>query len=506
MRKAVAATAAAAAVVVGGVVGVAAWSGRAVTARLEQQTLDLSKAFPALKVVEQKVEHGLFSSSRVVTLQLGCLPTQLPGVPGAPGAPGAPLKPGAPEPLRLSFRDVVHHGPFPGGSGVGLARIDSELVSPAAWKERIAKLTDNHPLLQIHTRVAFDGSTVSELEVPPLHYADPASGSFESKGLSGRVEASGAASASHGGSYLVALPASELSMRATDGTSLTMKVGAVSSSTELSPRPDPTLWLGGSKVSGRMSSLELLGTAAQGLPVRPVQAVFGELRFDSESKLEGGLFSSASHMTGKGLVNQVAIDNIELRASLKRIHAATYQKLLARMFDGLLSCDPAAQQAALGSALDDLQQSVSALLLHDPEYSLDTLAVEIAGKRAELSYSLGTHGVTAADAGQPLPALLLQKGVLRASVKVHTGLIAQAIKQLGALDPSAAAAAGLPPGPAGADQTLSLVNGMTDQFVQLGYLEREGESIKASASFEQGKVLVNGKPIALPDLGALGGM
>ncbi|MDB4989067.1 MAG: hypothetical protein JWN04_4245 [Myxococcaceae bacterium] len=498
MQKAVVVTAAAAAVVVGAFTGVAAWSGSAVTTRLEQQTAELEKTFPMLKVVDQKIERGLFSSTRSFTLRFGCMPSVVP-----PDATSG--KPPQPEPLELHWRDVIHHGPFPGGSGLGLASIDSELVSPPAWKARIEQLTSKRPLVAVHTAIDLHGAVTSDLTVPPLHYTDPALGTFDTKGLSARTQLDASYSAARGGSYTVDMPGIELSARAVDGTSLTMKIGPSHGKTEVGPRPDPTLWFGPLKSSGTTSSLELLGTAALGLPVKPVQASFKELKFDAVSTLDKGLFSSTNHMTAKGLINQVAIDQVELRASVKRIDAASYQKLVRTMFGSVFSCDAAVQQAGMDSALAALQSELSTLLVHNPEYSLDTLAVELGGKRAELSYSFGTAGITSADAGQPLPALMLTKGVLRASVKVHTGLIAQIIKQLGGLDPAAAAAAGLPSGAGASDQTLALVNSMTDQFVQLGYIERDGESLKASASYQAGSVLVNGKPMALPDFGALAG-
>jgi len=68
MRKTVALIAAVPVLLLGSLVGVAAWSGRTVTERLTQQTSDLTKALPAITVVEQKVSHGLFSSTRDLTL------------------------------------------------------------------------------------------------------------------------------------------------------------------------------------------------------------------------------------------------------------------------------------------------------------------------------------------------------------------------------------------------------------------------------------------------------
>lgn len=506
MRKTVALIAAVPAVLVGSLVGVSAWSGRAVTERLTQQTSDLTKAFPALTVVEQKVSHGLFSSTRDLTLQLGCLPAMPALLPTG--------KQAAPEPIRLLWRDVVQHGPFPGGGGVALAIIDSQLISPPAWQARIERVAGKQPLLRLHTTVSFKGAYSSELTVPSLRYQDPQVGAFSMTSIRALLHGQAGADAHAASSYTLEMPGLELTSRASDGTSMTVKLGAVHSETDLpartaasspvgAPAKAPAaLWLTPSKSKSRAASLTLLGTGPADSPIKPVQAVFEELSFSLESKLDKGLFSSTSRATAKGRINQVALDKVELQSSLKNIDAESYQKLMHTLLGTMLSCDAEVQQTALFTLLPALQKELAVLLQHDPQYALDTLAFELGGKRAELSYSLGTQGVTASDAALPLPAVLLSKGVLRASIKVHTDLIAQVLRQAGMLDPGAAAAAGLPSGVGvnGSDPTIDFMNGMLDQFVELGYLERDGALVKASASFQGGTVLVNGKPMALPGL------
>jgi uncharacterized protein YdgA (DUF945 family) len=498
MRKAVVLTLASVgtlmALGVGGTMATAAYTGGKVLQSLDQQTDALLKAFPSFSVVDKSLVRGPFSSTRDLTLQLGCLPL---------AAQQAGLgTPGKSEPVQLHWRDVIHHGPLPGGAGVAFATIDSELVSPPAWKARIDKVTGNQPILTVHTVVPFSGELSSDVQVPALHFVDPASGSLETKPLLANVRSHFESDPLRGGVYDTKMAGFELRTRANDGTSLTIKLGALAGRTEILPRSDAALWFGPSKASARLDAMELLGTAGTALPIKPVQAVFSQLRFDSDSKLEQGLFSSTSKVSGTGIVNQVPVDKLELTASMRRVHAATYQQMLTRLLGTVFSCDSATQQTDPAAMLSAVEKDLAALLVHNPEYALDKLAVELKGRRAELSYSLGTQGVTADDAALPLPALLLSKGVLRIGARVHTGLLAQAVKQLGLVDP--AAAAGLPTqGATKEDPALSFVNGMIDQFSELGYVEREGELIKTSASYEAGQVLVNGKPMALPDLGAL---
>jgi hypothetical protein len=62
--------------------------------------------------------------------------------------------------------------------------------------------------------------------------------------------------------------------------------------------------------------------------------------------------------------------------------------------------------------LAQLQRDLLALLPHNPQYALGGCGSSPAGN-AELSYSVGVDGVTAADSQLPLPALAASRGRLR---------------------------------------------------------------------------------------------
>jgi hypothetical protein len=164
------------------------------------------------------------------------------------------------------------------------------------------------------------------------------------------------------------------------------------------------------------------------------------------------------------------------------------------VFDTVLSCEQPAGPDALDKLFPLLQKDVGELLVHNPEYALDKLGVELLGKRAQLSYSAGTEGVTAADAAQPLPLLLATKGYVRANARVHVGLIEEIAHKVVSYDAPPGSATAISP------QTRSFINGMIDQFAELGYLAREGSDVVASGALQGGQVLLNGKPVALPDL------
>jgi Bacterial protein of unknown function (DUF945) len=488
MKKTLAAAAAIAGVL-GAVGGVSAWSGRAVTQRLQLQTTRLGKMFPAFKVLDEEVDHGLFSTTRTLRVQLGCVP--------ADPAKALADPPQKPVPLELRIRDEVKHGPFPGGRGLLVATVDTRLLPPAQWQAKLDPVLAGQPLLHAETQIDFGGKLVSEVKLPGIKLDDPAQGRFESSPLLARISVEdGAGGASK---YSVAIPKLSLRVNA-HGEALAFELGAFQSQGEIAPQPDLSPWLSPGKTHGTLASFELSGSAPGigGAPGKPLHARFEALEFDAETAIDKGLWSAKNRLRFKGKVDALAIDKIELAASFKRVHAASYDKLLSGIFGTALDCEPGAQQAALATLFPGLRKQLAEVLVHDPEYALDSLAIELGGKRAELTYAVGTRGVTAADLDGDLGLLLMQKGVLRASAKVHFELLVDLVLQGAESMPPGAGAVGLRPGER--EQATVFASSMLAPLVQSGYAVRDGDFITVSSVLEGGKLLVNGKPMALPDL------
>jgi uncharacterized protein YdgA (DUF945 family) len=509
VRKAITISAVVLAVLGGGLVSFSAWSGGAVVAQLEQRADELKKLSPNVKIVKQTVERGLFRSTHQVTVQLGCVPaaaldalatSSFDPHPAQPGAAPSGAPPKAGPPIELSIRSVVLHGPLPGLRGVGAASIDSELLVPEAYKTQLQKLIGKQPIVRVHSTIGFGRDLVSDFTLAGVQYAHPQQGSFSSKPLQGRLMGKLPDKPTDASTMLLDIPSMEVSSRGPDGTNVLLKVGRTLSETKVEPRVDPKLWLSPVKSSGVITSIDLSGSpgSSGGTALPTLRAHSDSIKFSSESTLVQGLWSTHSKFSAKGKVNDVSLDKLELSSSLERVHAATYQHLLRTLFDTVLSCEQPGPES-IDRLLPALQKDVGALLVYNPEYALDKLAIELLGKRAELSYSAGTRGVTAADATLPVPLLLATKGFVRGQLRVHTGLIEEIAHKVVSYDAPPGTATGVSP------QTRSFVNGMIDQFATLGYLAREGDDVVASASIESGQVLLNGKPMALPDLPLPGG-
>jgi uncharacterized protein YdgA (DUF945 family) len=188
-------------------------------------------------------------------------------------------------------------------------------------------------------------------------------------------------------------------------------------------------------------------------------------------------------MSATGSVGDTRLDRIELKASIKRLHAPAYRKLVERLMQAS-SCDQAGSRPDPQAMVAALQQDLMQLLRHNPEYALDKFALEFGGQRGEVSYALGVQGVTAEDMKLPITAVLATRGQIRADLKLPVTWIellsAQVYSQLTENAP--------PP---------ELVTAMLEQFTSEGLIERQGEQLSSSLRYGQGVLQVNGKPVPL---------
>jgi uncharacterized protein YdgA (DUF945 family) len=489
------------AVVAGGSLGFGAFSGAKVADELQKQTAALA-AFPGVKVVENSVAKGLLSSVHTATLDIGCAADAVGAVatgavpvsdkPAATDAPAAAAR----KPLQITWRDTVRHGPLPGGQGVGLATIDSELVLPPEAAAQLAKVFGKQPALSVHTALAFGGTYVSTLQSPPFKIAEEGKGDIDWQGLRATVRGKLSGGLAAGSTYTLEAPGLNLNL----GSAGSLRIGKMSMQGEVLPSADASLLMAPSKGSGAIASMAFSFTPPQA-DAKPVNVLFEGLQFSSDAKLDQGLFSTVSKMSAKGRVDDFAIDKVEMQVSMNRIHAATYQALMGTLMQQAASCNKPADEAAAAKRLaalnEDMQKAFGALLAHNPEYALDRLAIELGGKTAELSYRLGTKGVTSADAQTPMQALLTTKGYGAASIKVQRGWIEQVVKKVVMLKP-------LPEGASAETMvasTMGILNATLDGFAAQGFLASEGDAVTAKATFEGGVLKVNDKPMDLP-LGA----
>jgi hypothetical protein len=484
-------SAAFAAVVAAGGAGFASWSGGKVTSEIQTHTANTLKAFPGVKLVDQKVTKGWMNSTHEITVELGCAPA------AADAASAPSLDSPKSEPLQFTWRDRIQHGPVPGGKNIGFASIDSELVLPPKIATEVTKVFGEKPPFQAHTVLGFAGGYTTTLTSPAIKHVLENESQLEWQGLSMVVSGELKGGIAAGGSYTMDMPGFTLNA-GKDKSTGSVKVGAVHMQGKVNPDPQSTLWINPHKGVATLASINFSMAPPMGKPVN-VQLL--DMKIAQESKIDKGLMGSVSQLSGKMSVNDFVVDKFDIQSSITNLHAATYQQMLNRFISQISRCDkPIASPGELEKiAMQEMEKDLVALMAHQLEYSVDKLALEIGGKNAELSYKLGAQGVTSDDATVPIQQLLTSKGYVHAGLKVQMGWIEQVVQKV--LEAKTAdTEKNAKAKPEQIAEVMGSINKVVDKLVAKNLLIREGDTLKSNAKLQQGQVTVNDKPVGLPDL------
>jgi uncharacterized protein YdgA (DUF945 family) len=437
-------------------------AGSQIERRLQAQTDAITAQLPMLQVTEQSHERGLLSSTRLTTYRLGC------------ADPSAPT--GAPEPIVFTVRDRIEHGPLPGGRSVGLAVIESELVLSGDAQARIAKHFGDRKPLEVRTVVGVLGDFTTELTSPAIELQGAKGEQIRWQGLTGslRADADGTEV-----SYEVRAPGLEIvdpragGRMALSGARFGGRVRPVKGS----------LWVAPGQGEGEIAAVELTvqpGSGGEGKPAA-WNIALRDVRFTSDATVADDLLGMHTTVTGTGSFGETRLDRIELEASVRRLHVPSYQKVVSAFMGA--SCDAEAQRDP-GALMGALQPEFAQILVHGPEYAVDKVAIELEGKRGELSYSAAVEGATAEDAALPAPVLLTTKGTLKADAKLPHEWVLRLAALMAAQSKQ----------PAGPEAVAQVVDGLVAQ----GLAVREGDLLRSSVRFVRGALTVNGREVPLP--------
>ncbi|HKU42385.1 MAG TPA: DUF945 family protein [Polyangiales bacterium] len=472
--------------------GASAYTGRAVTSRLSQQTAQVGKLVPELHV-EEKIEPGLFRSSRQVKLQLGCAPL--------PAADGQGVT--RSESIEVYWRDVVHHVPFLSARGK-VASIDSELVIVSAGVEQ---LFGTRAPLTVHTNIDLQGRFESDAKLVAFKVAPKPGDELEFSGLSMHVTGSfpdGAGTFSYAGNSAP----TRIRAKAEDGD-FTASLGRMDLKGNLLIDPAAATFLLPYHSEARIGDMtvQVAGPARDGGAPLSFQLAVSGVTATADSKIADGLLSNTNHVQGSVKLDSFAIDKFEMASALNNLHVPTLTKLTRTWLSRSLSCEAQQSPEELLKQFDELAKSAFELLPYAPEYKVGPIAIELGGKRAELVYTVGVRGVAAGGAPD-VTELMTKHAYANAEAKLHLGLVDQFAawaSKLGASTLGRNQQVALQQ--AGPDPAAMMARGMIEGFVQQGFLERDGETVRGKVEYAEGAVKLNGRPFELPDFGAdLGAM
>lgn len=333
--------------------------------------------------------------------------------------------------------------------------------------------------------MAFDGAYTTDLAVAPASLAEEGKARFAWQGAQVRAEMNGARTHVR---YELAMPGLDVSDARSGAT---LKMGKLAGKADMDKSEGWVLATG--KTEARLDSLEFaapkgLGGAAGGEGKALPAVLLQNIDMLAEASIADGLYASTGTVKGTGKIGETKIDKFEMSSGGRRIHAAGYKKLAdawmqSSAANGCGKGGNKASQAAMKVLFDQLAPDLKAMAKYSPEFGLDRMLVEIGGKRGELSYTAGMAGVTDEDLQAPGMALLMKRGVLKASARLPM----QWLEQMAA----AGAGSGQTPPP-------EMMAGLVEQGEEKGFVKRDGDDVTAQIEYAEGSLKLNGKPLGAP--------
>ncbi|QID16421.1 YdgA family protein [Nitrogeniibacter mangrovi] len=453
--------------------------GKQVQSTLDTQYAQL-ESLPYLKVVERQYERGVFSAHETVTLEvLGDMMRAMHKT--AADAGDAPTNPA--QPLRLSFRSEIRHGPW--ADGLAAAVIDSELVLPEAARAEAAKVFGDQPPLHAHTVIRLDGGGVSDVSSPafaaPLPVAeDGHTGQIAWEGFTASVDFDAGMTR-----YTMQGGAPKLEVEDGKGVHLVMTGLHMRGEQRRLLEDEPLLYAGTQRFT--LERMAVSGPELEGEPVELKQ-----LEYTVDMPAQGDYLDLQAKMSAQ--VFQVGARNFgpaHYDFSMNHLHVRTVAKLYRALMD--MYGDPAllTGQGNPQVAMAALAEPAMALLAHDPELRLDRLSFNTPQGEAHIQARAQLPGIAPEEVGNPMillgkldasGALTLPEAMMREMMVERTR------KQIAAMDPQAELS----------DDQVAMIDARLEAQLQQaaseGYVTRDKGLIKSEFAFRNGQLTVNGKP------------
>ncbi|MBI2308200.1 MAG: YdgA family protein [Rhodocyclales bacterium] len=465
---------------------------------------------PSLKIVERDYQRGLFSATETLTIELlgnvtQAMARQQQEVMAA--NPGLKLPPV--QPIRVTIRSRIKHGPLPALNKLAAAVVDSELLLQGELQKQVEGILGDGKPLQVHSEYRFDGGGVSTLSSPAFStHWQAAEGAGQNTlawgGLTMNVDFEPGMRR-----YSIRAEAPRLEMKQSRGGQLTFAEMRLEGTQQRLFDDDPLLYSGVQKLTvARFSA----GSGEEGS--EPVEA--RRIAYEAEIPVNGDFIDLIGRLGSESLrVGGKDYGPVHYDFSLRHVHARTaaalYREMLRVSSDVELQ---AAAQAEPATMFAPLAKPALALLQHGPEISIDRLSFRSPHGDAALAARMKLANVDAGDFSTPL--LLLAKLDASAEISVPEALLGElAVAGTGAPAPATSGmpqAEGIVVGeaPDPAESAAARAETMRQRVADLaaqGFVVREGGLLRTKLAFSKGRMTVNGRPFNPQAIGGpAGGM
>jgi uncharacterized protein YdgA (DUF945 family) len=379
----------------------------------------------------------------------------------------------AAEPWRVTIRNEIQHGPLPGFTSVGIARIESRLVLEEATRKQLKDdFGVDDPFVAV-TRLGFLGGGSTKLTSPAVTVRDGAQ-TTDWKGIEGEFEFGRNLSSVH-----CAGSAPGLESRDTNVVLVTMEALEFECDLE---RVFDELYTGTAAVTLKSMHFKDPGEPGSAVNVENVRYALAADRAGDylDTKLELGM---------KSLVFEaMSLSDLAYNLSLNHLHGPTAAEITrairaaTKNVGAASAANPAAAMAVAGA----FAQHLPVLLEHSPELVIDRIGFRMPEGEFGIEGSVKMIEFKREDlAAAQSPLALL--GKLDAGVDIW---ISEALLRKNW--------SGTAEGAAAAAQHVAMVQQQVAAMEQAGYVRRNGGRLEARIEFRNGALTSNGKPLGPP--------
>lgn len=444
----------------------------------------LLQSSPYVEIVQRDYQRGIFASDETLTLELfgkiikaasndRDIQTPLPA-----------------EPLRLTIRTHIQHGPLPGGSKLAAAIAESELVLPEKVGEEVEKLLGSTaPLYTQRSVINFDGSGHATFSSPKFQFTTPQSpagkaGTLSWQGIEGSMDFS--ADMKH---LLTTARAPEMKFSADDGTTISLADLRLEGDQQGIFDDLPMLFSGTQRLS--VGELVISPPQEKGAPV-----ILKQLAYATEMPLNGDYIDLIARLSAENLqIEDGSFGPIHFDYSFRHLHTRALAEL-ARAFMELYA-DPAlateAPEALATQLMPVLSEHGSTLLNNGPEFHIDRISFANADGEANLAARVRTNGLDLQEATEN-PLMLLSKIEASGELSLQEEMILSLLRNPPAKEQLGIAELSQQEIEAQGEMLTAQFQQQVAMLSEQGYITREGGLIKTNVEYKVGQILVNGKP------------
>ncbi len=429
-----------------------------------------SRAAPYITVTGTDYKKGFLNSTQTIRLR-----ASLPGVTEKSSE-------------EIIIENVIEHGPLPGFSGVGAARITHNVVWPAKIKAELAKVWGDKAPLSAVTRMSIGGGGSTTFSSPAANGKNEEL-TYAFQGIDGVMNFN---SGFDKFDYTIG----------SDGAVFTDKKGDKVTIGKLAGNGDQTKMAGTENIYLGKQLLNFAGMDATkgGKPAFSLK----QAAYNTETaSTEANFVNVTAKLTGTAFsVEGADVGDLEYSLSMQKLHAPSLDALNKSMqseFTKLAAQGAGAANKAVdpsAAMLNALKPHLQEITKHSPMINIDKIRVGNAKDYGQLNATVRFMPMQAADLDNPMA--LLPK--LDAAINIELSESAVAIlagKASGAMGMDASMGGkATPEQKAQMDaQTKSMVDQQLAGAVQQGYIVRAGGKITSQITLKQGALMVNGKPV-----------